>query len=49
MIALLVSVSVIFATVSVPIGIGHSQPPPNTDQGTLVIALTGAPPAPTPP
>ncbi len=45
-IALLVSVSVIFATVSVPIGTGHSQVPPNSDQGTLVIALTGAPPVP---
>src|SRR6516225_2542334 len=27
-----------------PIGTGHSQVPPNSDQGTLVIALTGAPP-----
>ena len=45
-IALLVSVSVIFATVSVPIGTGHAQVPPNADQGTLVVALTGTLPAP---
>ena len=44
-IALLVSVSVIFATLLVPIGTGHSQVPPNSDQGTLVIALTGASPS----
>jgi hypothetical protein len=44
-IALLVSMSVIFATVSVPIGTGHAQVPPNADQGTLVIALTGASPS----
>jgi hypothetical protein len=44
-IALLVFVSVIFATVSVPIGTGHAQVPPNADRGTLVIALTGASPS----
>ncbi len=42
-------VSVILVTVSMTIGIGHGQVPPNSDQGTLVIALTGAPPSPTPP
>jgi hypothetical protein len=40
----LVSVSVIFATVLVPIGTAHSQV--SGPAGTLVIALTGAPPAP---
>src|SRR5579864_3963368 len=35
----------IFATLLVPIGTGHSQVPPNSDQGTLVIALTGASPS----
>jgi hypothetical protein len=44
-IVLLVSVSVIFATVLVPIGTAHSQV--SGPAGTLVIALTGAPPSPT--
>ncbi|MGB6564071.1 MAG: carboxypeptidase-like regulatory domain-containing protein [Candidatus Binataceae bacterium] len=29
-----------------PIGTGHAQVPPNADQGTLVVALTGTLPAP---
>jgi hypothetical protein len=48
-IALLAPVLVLLAAVSVPIGTGHSQVPPNSDQGTLVIALTGAPPVPNAP
>ena len=46
-IALLVPVLVLFVAVLVSIGTGHSQV--SGSAGTLVIALTGAPPTPNPP